>query len=111
MLRELWRASDPDTPIGGNWRANTVSHLTTLWWVLFGLAPLALLAASGTDILDNFSLDMDDARTARLVIDQESTAWIDTALTVGAAIAFALLVRRLTDRHARLTGEDLTPGR
>lgn len=111
MLRELWRASDPAVPIGGNWRSGPASPLTIVWWLFFGVAPLVILGIQGTSFFDSLSLDVDDEATARLFIDQQETAWFNAAITVGAASAFVLLVLRLTDRHRRLTGEATAPAR
>ena len=74
-----------------------------MWWVLYGLAPIVFIAvafgaqfrASGADLRD--SADFFDDRMTMLVAQ--------SVVTLAAAVAWALVVRGLSDRHRRLTGE------
>ena len=104
MLRESWKAADPDVPPGDErWRSNGDSPLIWIWWVLYGLAPIIFIAVafgaqfrtSNADLLD--SADFFDDRFAVLLAQ--------SVVTVLAAAAWALVVRALSDRHRRLTGE------
>ena len=45
MFRELWRASDPDVPIGGDWKSRPVSPLPIAWFVVYSVIPIALMFA------------------------------------------------------------------
>ena len=43
MLREMWQASDPDVPVGGDWKSRPSTLLPFAWLVLYGVIPLVLL--------------------------------------------------------------------
>lgn len=103
MFRELWRASDPDVPIGGDWRSRPTSPLVWLWFVLYSIAPLGILVAQGTGGL---SLGASERELAAQIVDDRAITTAGSLLTVAAAVVYVLLVRGLTGRHRRLTGED-----
>jgi hypothetical protein len=103
MLRELWKASDPDVPIGGDWRSRRGSPLPLLWFVLYTVVPLISLAASSDGLLDQFS-GSEETLAETITGDQTGDILVAT-VTVAAAVVFVLLVRQLTSRHTRLTGE------
>ncbi len=102
VFRELWKASDPDVPIGDDWRANRASPLIPLWFVLYSLLPLGLLVGQNAGGL---SLGASEEDMARQVLDGQGTTVVNAAVSVAAAIVYILLVRGLTHRHRRLTGE------
>ena len=102
MFRELWKASDPDVPIGGDWRGNRTSPLVPLWFVVYSLVPLGLLVAQSAD---GVSLTASEQDMAQQVLDGQGTTILSAAVSVAGALVFVLLVRGLTDRHRRLTGE------
>jgi hypothetical protein len=102
MFRELWRASDPDVAIGGDWRRSRTSPLIPLWFVLYSLLPLGLLIGQSAD---GMALGASERDMARQVLDGQDTTVVNAAVSVAAAIVFILLVRGLTHRHRRLTGE------
>jgi Domain of unknown function (DUF4328) len=106
MLRELWRASNPEVPIGDDrWRPTPVHAVVTVWWVLYGLAPIVIMGLQGADAL-NRGLGSGDAEDlAEVVDDQVGLTVASGVLTIAAAIAWVVLVRGLTARHSRLTGE------
>lgn len=100
-MRELWRASDPRPTTA--WRRSSVSHIIEVWWVLFGLLP-ALLVPFG--VLAFHSIGESDGQVlAQELRDDIALQTAATALSVLAAIAFLVLVSRLTRRHMALTGE------
>jgi hypothetical protein len=103
MLRELWKASDPDVPVGGRWRSNPGTWLTWLWWALYGIAPVVILA------LQFGSFDDQLAPSEHAMAEQITTGTdlviASTVVSVAAGAVFVLLVRDITSRHRRLTGE------
>lgn len=105
MFRELWKASDPDIPIGGDWRHGRTSPLVPLWFVLYSLVPLGLLVGESTG---GVSFDTSETAMAEQVLDGRGAGIVSAAVTVAGAIVYILLVRGLTDRHRRLTGESRT---
>jgi hypothetical protein len=102
MFRELWKASDPDTAIGQEWRSNSVSWLVPAWFVLYSLVPLGLLVVQASS---GFSLGASERDMAEQVIDNQGLTIVSAAVAVAGAAAFIMLVRGLTARHRRLTGE------
>ena len=102
MLRELWKASDPDVTIGGDWRGNRTNPLIPLWFVLYSLLPLGLLIGQSAD---GMSLGASERDMAQQVLDGQDTTVVNAAVSVAAAIVYIVLVRGITRRHRRLTGE------
>jgi hypothetical protein len=102
MLRELWKASDPESPIGADWRSNRVSPLVPIWFVLYSLIPIVLLVLQSSS---GFSLGASERDLAQQIIDDRAITFVDAAVAVAGAAVFVLLVRGLTARHQRLTGE------
>jgi hypothetical protein len=102
-FRELWKASDPEVPVGGTWRSNPVSPLVTAWFVVFGPVQLALQLAQ---IGDTFSgLGAGETAMAEQITGSLAIPTIAAAVDVLAAGLFIAMARRLGDRHRRLTGE------
>jgi hypothetical protein len=108
MLRELWRASDPEVPVGSDaWKQSPVSPIVPTWWVLYGLAPLGLAVIQGVQAVQTgFAGDARDL--AELLDDSFTITIVASLVTLAGAISWVLLVRALTDRHRRLTGEATT---
>jgi hypothetical protein len=102
MFVEMWKASDPDVPVGGNWRAKAAAPLPVVWGVLYSAASVLSIIANATGSI-SFS-ETDRALAEQLTSDQ-SLEVIVACLSVAAAVVFVLLVRNLTNRHTRLTGE------
>ena len=107
MFRELWKASDPDVPVGGDWKSGRTSPLVWVWFVLYSLVPVILLFAQGGDTLG--SLGGSEDQLAEQLTGSQTSAVIATAVTIAGAVAFIALARALTSRHRRLIGE--SPGR
>lgn len=104
MLREHWKASDPDvTPGDDRWRNNGESPLIWAWFVTYSVIPVALLLTGTSTTFDGFSQDVEDL--AESLVDNQALTMVSGVVSVVAAVAWALLVRNLTDRHTRLTGE------
>jgi len=68
MFRELWKASDPETAVGDNWRMNPTSWLIPVWFVFYSLLPLGLLVAQTSN---GFSLGTSERDMAQQVIDNQ----------------------------------------
>jgi hypothetical protein len=103
MFRELWKASDPDVPIGGQWRDGRVSPLVAVWFLLYSVVPLVLLAFQSGDVMNVLAASEEDL--AQQLVDGRWTNGADVAVTVAGAAAFVVMARALGDRHERLTGE------
>lgn len=102
MFRELWKASDPDVPVGGDWRSRPVTPVITLWFLLYSLVPLVIFMGQG---FGSLAFDATEREIAREVIDGRSIVIIGAAVSIAGAAAYVLLVRGLTARHVQLTGE------
>jgi hypothetical protein len=102
MFRELWKASDPEIAIGGDWRKNRTNPLIPLWFVLYSLVPVGLLVGQSAG---GMSLGASEHDMAQQVLDGQDTTVVSAAVSVAGAIVYILLVRGLTRRHCRLTGE------
>jgi hypothetical protein len=105
LLREAWKASDPDVPVGGDWRSRRGSPLPLVWFALYGLAPVVLLIAqTSSGNFDNVFGGSGD-QVADSILDGRPSAVATAAISAAAAVAWFALVRSLSDRHRRLTGE------
>lgn len=112
VLRQLWRASDPSVPVGDErWRDGPVAPVVPAWWVLFGPLPLILSIVSIIRGSGPFGggLGADTVDLADAIDDGYPLTVVTTIVLVLAAVAWVALVRGLTGRHRRLTGEDVTP--
>ena len=103
MFRQLWKSSDPATPIGSEWRSNRVSPIVPVWFVLYGLFPLAILINQGTSALSG--LGNQEQAMAETIIDGGTITLISALVSIAGAIAFGTMARGLTSRHQQLTGE------
>ncbi len=104
MFRELWKASDPDVPIGGEWRGGRVSPLVPAWFVLYSVVPILLLAFQSGDVMGAFSAS--ETEMAEQITAGQGGAVIGVIMTLAAAVVFVMMARGLGGRHRRLTGED-----
>lgn len=106
VLRELWKASDPDTQGSDDgWRRSPDNPVLWLWFVLFGLVTAVLFAvqlASG-DLASITAPDL--TSVAEGLVDVGALTWLSPLVTLAAAGAWVAFVRQLTDRHRRLTNE------
>lgn len=102
MFRELWKGSDPDVaPYDPNWKKGSVDPLITVWWVTFGLLPLAGLVSSVGMFASITSLDSRDA--AQRLEDFGTITIALAALQVVNAVIYLFVVRRLSARHLAAT--------
>jgi hypothetical protein len=106
MFRELWKASDPTVPAGDQrWKANAVGIVVTLWWVLYGLAPIPLAIAQGDAGLGGGTFSGNAESLAEAVDERMTLNLVTGIVTAAAAAAYIVMVRRLSSRHRQLTGE------
>jgi hypothetical protein len=110
MFRELWKASDPSVPVGDErWRNGSVSRVVDVWWVLYGLAPIALLVLQGARAIGGGSISSTGTEgLAEQVRDGFASSMVAGVLSLAAAIAYAAMVTGLSARHRQLTGETTT---
>lgn len=102
MFRELWKASDPEVPVGGDWRSGSVSPVVTAWFVVYGPLSLAVQVLSFSS---GFNLGGTEEQLAEQIVDAQDTALLGGVVTAVAAVLFVVMARGLTRRHTALTGE------
>ena len=102
MFRELWKASDPEVPIGGEWRSRPVSWVVTAWFVVYGPVSIIvqIIAADAGLGLGGTERDI-----AEQIVDGQDTTALAGVIATGAAVLFIIMARQLTERHRRLIGE------
>jgi hypothetical protein len=103
MLREMWRASNPDA-IGRSWDRSPVTPLLTVWFVLSLVATIMFFVPGHLSALSDGS----EIELARQIVggDHVGALVIDAVVNVVGAAVFVTVVRRLGRRHRRLTGEE-----
>jgi len=99
MFRDLWKGSDPDTT--NDWRSNRTSPIITIWWILFGLAPIIFITAT----VSTFSLESSTRKQANDLVDRFGVTIASNLAQIGAALCFLVIVRQLSARHQRVTYE------
>jgi hypothetical protein len=101
-IREAWQASSPDVPPGDlRWKQSGTDPMIWIWWVLYGLAPLAFITITFSRF-GGFSSEAEDL--AEMVEDTAVLGVVQGAIGLVAGIAFVVLVRKLTARHQQLIG-------
>ena len=104
VTREHWKAAEPSSPPGSEtWRASPEPWLVWVWFALYGPLSLIVTITSGLGFGGGFGGDVDDA--AENFVDAGASPYWQSAVAVASAIAWLLVVRGLTARHRRLTGE------
>ncbi|MEM8745504.1 MAG: DUF4328 domain-containing protein [Actinomycetota bacterium] len=105
MLREVWKASNPAVPPGDqSWKNGDEQPLLWGWFLTYSVVPVVLAvfqlnAAFGGGI----GGDVDDL--ADQVSDLGAVDLLGGIVSTIAAVLWILLVRAITARHTRLTGE------
>ena len=102
MFRELWKASDPDVPVGGEWKSRPVSWVVTAWFVVYGPVSIVVQVVSASA---GFNMGATEDDLAQQVIDAQDTAALAGIVGAVAAVLFIVMARQLTGRHRRLIGE------
>jgi hypothetical protein len=103
MHAELWRGSDPQSPLNSTkWKSNPVDPLLHIWLALtLGSALSRLLGGFGT----SFDVGRSSETIAEELRDRLAVNVVSLVLALGAAVVFIIFVRRLTQRHMAATGE------
>ena len=102
-FREMWKASDPDVPIGGEWRGGSASPIITAWFVVFGPVQAALQIAQIGDTLAGFGAG--EKALAEQITGSMTLPIVAALFDLVAAALFVVMARQLSTRHRRLTGE------
>jgi hypothetical protein len=108
MLREQWQAAEPSSPPGDqSWRASRPPALVWVWFVVYSaysISPIVFAATGASAFGSGFGGDVADA--ARDVADSPAALWVPAVLLIVSAVLWGLVVRGITTRQRRLTGED-----
>jgi hypothetical protein len=103
MFGELWKGSDPEVSAGDpSWKQSRVAPIVHVWWVLYGLAPIATFFVS-VGQFTNFNTDPDEM--AENLAGTTGTIIASSMIGLAAAVVYLLLVRQLGDRHMRAIRE------
>lgn len=101
MMRDLWKASDPNS--GADWKRNPIGLVVHVWWVLFGLIPVAFISVTLGNF--RFNANADAAQAAKDVVDRFNVTVAATAVQIAAAVSYLLLVGQLSARHKQTINE------
>ena len=105
MWRELWKASDPESPAGDpSWKQRPVTPLLTVYLVV-SLAAIVAGFAGGVGQFGGFRTSNDRSEVAKNLADQIAVISLSGVLSAAAAAAFIIFVRQLSARHVKVTGE------
>lgn len=105
MWREIWQGSDPDVAAGDpNWRSGIVTALIPVHLALT-LCGVGASLAMGVGGLSPVRANGSRSDIAKNISDKLAFVGVSGALTVVAAVVFLMLVKQLTDRHARAIRE------
>ena len=104
VLGEMWKASDPEVPVGGDWKRGASSPLIPVWFVTYSLIPLVLLIVGFDDMFGGLGGDQAEQLAEQLTGDM-LTSVVGAAANIVSAVVFLVIVRTITARHRRLTGE------
>jgi hypothetical protein len=106
VLRELWKASEPDVVDGtDSWKRTPDNPLLWVWFVLFGLLPAVLFAVQVGSFATGGVPTGDIESVAEGLDEFGAVGWLTAVLTAAAAVVWIQVVRQLTQRHKRLTNE------
>jgi hypothetical protein len=99
MLREHWKKSDRGGTDGA------VTPLIPLWLVLTILSGIAGAVASGVRSVSGGGFGQENEDLAEQLSDQLGFSVAQGVLSIAATVVLIVIVRQLTERHARYTGE------
>ena len=103
MLREHWIKSDPDATYP-NSASSRLNPLIIVWFVLTLLQVVTGFAA-GLRNVGGFSLGNNTNNTAESLSDSFAISAASAVIGLAASVVLIMIVRQLTERHARFTGE------
>lgn len=110
MMRELWRGSDPEVAPGDSrWRQAPVSPLVTAWFILTLVQTAASALVGAQAVTRSFGGGVGLANDAEAVAES-LTSGLGAVIIAGAAgiaatIVLVAIIRQLSARHMRVTGE------
>jgi hypothetical protein len=111
ILRELWKASDPETPAGSEgWKASKENPLLYVWFLVYGVIPavITLIVTVNTvsSLFSNGIAGAGDPVTVAETLESTGTYTIASGgIALVAAIVWIVCVKQLTARHIAMTGE------
>ena len=108
VLREVWKASDPNTPVGSDgWKASTENRTLYLWFLFYGVVSTALTALSVASLFDSaLSFDTDTTSLAEVAAATSPTLLLaGGVVSVVSGLLWARVIQEFTARHAQFTGE------
>lgn len=104
MFRELWRGSDPAVAPGDpSWKTGRTNPLFDLWWVLYGLVPVAGFVTSA-GVFTNFQ-DIDAEALAERLVDYATINLVLSVVGIATTVVYLTAVRQLSQRHMAATRE------
>ena len=104
VLRETWKAADPDVPPGDErWKSGSDNPLLWLWFVVFVIGSVVLLVISFRQQFRVFGGDVEDLADA--YEDARGVLVAQAIMSILGAVSWGLVVWSWTARHTRLTGE------
>lgn len=105
MLREHWKASDPEVaPHDPSYTSRPVSGLIVGWFVL-SLGQVVLGGASGARSFGGVSVGNSTQTIAESLSDRLPLVIAAGLCSLGATAILVLIIRQLTSRHQRAIGE------
>lgn len=103
FTHEAWKASDPSVPPGDQrWTQRSANPMVFVWWVLYGIVPLAFIPWTWSRMT---SLNPNEEELAEQILDDLGIQMAASGVQVLAGIAWAVVVYQITAQHRLLTGE------
>ena len=105
MWRELWRASDPDTPRGAAYKQGPVTPLLGVYLAMTICGAVASVAIGLTGTIGPIRTGSSSTDLAKNLDGKLGFVLLAGALSMAAAAVFLVFVRQLSARHIRAIGE------
>jgi Domain of unknown function (DUF4328) len=106
MWREIWRGSDPDVAPGDEaWKRAPIDPIVYVWFALSFLGAVLGFGSGIGQSATGGGVNEGSRQLAEDITDGLALTLITSLLGIAAAIAFIVLVTRLTARHMQATGE------
>lgn len=104
LLRESWKASNPQEPAGSTtWKNGEEGPLPWVWFLTYSVAPLVLAILGSRQLFASFDRDLENI--ANNIVDNFGLTVLSGVVSILGTISWGLLVWALTKRHTQLTGE------
>jgi hypothetical protein len=106
VLRETWRAADPDVAPGDDrWRKGPVHPILWVWWLLYGIAPVVFAVIGLRQQVGNIGADEEDI--AKSFVDNSGALYVQGIVSLLSVVAWGWLVHLWTARHQRMSATTL----